>query len=269
MESYYPDGYWWQEQGKLGGLERRYRDWVLAKDQLKFVLSVSKSRERLLDIGCGNGTFVRLACVAGLDAYGLDDSTEAVRAAREQLPERFFLSSERERLVQQGRFHTVTLFHTLEHIASPLKFLRSLHDLMHRPGKLIVQVPNNQSLQAKILGSRWYGYDCPRHICNYNTDALIHLLGRAGYRVRKLRHFSLRDNAAALVSSLFPVLDPMSLNVRKRHQANTAQLKFLRKATYFGFVMLAQPLAVAESFIGRGATVTVCASLDGPVFALK
>ena len=34
---------------------------------------------RLLDIGCGGGTFLKLALEAGFDAYGLEQSEEAVR----------------------------------------------------------------------------------------------------------------------------------------------------------------------------------------------
>jgi hypothetical protein len=88
------------------------------------------------------------------------------------------------------------------------------------------------------------------------------MLRRAGFRVRRVRHFSLRDNAAALVSSLFPALDPMSRKVRLLREGKTSRtLGFLvREAVYFGLLVLAQPFAALEAALGRGATVTVFAT---------
>ena len=48
-----------------------------------------------------------------------------------------------------------------------------------------------------LLDQTW-----PRHIHNFTSRALIELLGRSGFRVRRVRHFSLRDNAAALEAAL-------------------------------------------------------------------
>jgi len=119
-------------------------------------------------------------------------------------------------------------------------------------------------LQARILGRFWYGLDCPRHVCNYSLFSILYLLGKAGYRIRRVRHFSLRDNAAAMVSSLFPWLDPMSQKVervRKGRSSHSAAL-LLKEFAYLGLLLCAQPLAAFEAALGRGGTVTVYATLD-------
>lgn len=257
----YPPGYWWEESGSAGRLERIYRNWMLRHDQLKFTLAAASSSFpcRLLDIGCGAGAFVKVALEAGFDAYGLESAPEAARIATQDLPGRIFEGSEQD-LVERGeKFDLITLFHCLEHIPGPFAYLKSLRKLLRSPGRLIAQVPNRNSIQAKILGPRWYGLDCPRHLCNYTTSSLLHLLGRAGYRIHRTRYFSLRDNAAALVSSLFPRLDPMSQRVIQRRQGKrfNSKLLMLKESLYFCLLVLAQPLAWLEAGLGRGATVTV------------
>lgn len=265
LAEYYPPGYWWQGEGKISWLERTYREWVVRNDQLRFVRAmVPGNQGRLLDIGCGSGTFVKVALQAGFDAYGLEQSQEAVQIGQSNAPGRIFQGVEQDLIRQGKQFDLLTLFHSLEHMTSPFHYLKDLRKLLRVPGDLIIQVPNVQSLQARLFGARWYGLDCPRHVYNYTTFSLLHLLGRAGYRIQRVRYFSLRDNAAALVSSLFPALDTMSQRVklmRRRGKLHSLDL-FLKEGTYLALFTMAQPLALLESLLGRGATVTVYATLE-------
>ena len=263
---FYPSGYWWQANGRGSSLERAYREWVVRHDQLSFVRSVfpRPQQEMLLDIGCGAGTFVKQALRAGFDARGLEQSEEAVDIAQGEAPGRIVRGEVNELVARGETFDVLTLFHTLEHMSKPFRLLRNLRRLLRPPGHLFVQVPNRWSLQAKLLGPRWYGLDCPRHLYNFSEFSLLHLLGKAGFRIRRVRHFSLRDNAAALVSSLFPRLDPMSHKVRQLRRAGRENLPapLVRNSLYFAILLMAQPLAYAEAKLRRGGTVAVYASLE-------
>ncbi len=263
LDEFYPTGYWWRPEGSTGKLEARYREWMARRDQLNFVRSAIP-RGKLIDIGCGSGTFVAQALRADFDAYGLDSSQEAFSLAREAAPGRIFQGDEETLIQKEESFQIVTLFHTLEHIPRPFAYLKKLQKLLKTPGHLFVQVPNRDSLQARLFGARWYGLDCPRHVYNYTTFSLLHLLGRAGYTSRGVRHFSLRDNAAAMASSLAPGLDPMSARVRalNRGRRPGAAGRMLRNAAYFSVMMASQPMAWLEAALKRGGTVTVWASLD-------
>ncbi len=266
LGTFYPPGYWWSEQGPSGKLERRYREWMVSSDQLRFLSGVLQPLGglRLLDIGCGSGTFVRLARRAGVEAMGLELSREAAAIAEREAPGAVMEGSEEE-ILEQGRvYDVVTLFHSLEHMTTPFRFLKKLRRILKEEGSLIVQVPNAGSLQARVFGSRWYGLDCPRHLYNYTSLALLHLLGRAGYRIRAVRHFSLRDNAAAMVSSLFPMLDPMSGRVRRarKHSPLPSPLRTAADGMYLFLLCAAQPLALAEAALGRGGTLTVWATVE-------
>ena len=265
LPDFYPPGYWWEEEGNSPALERNYREWMVRFDQLRFVLSLSPepSNLRLLDIGCGSGTFLKLAREAGFDACGLEQSEEAVQIAQRSQQGKIFQATVRDLAASGERFDILTLFHSFEHMTEPFRFLRDMQEILRKPGKIVVQVPNARSVQAQIFGARWYGLDCPRHVYNYSSFSLMHLLGRAGYRIHRIRHFSLRDNAAALVSSLLPSLDPMSQRVKlikKKGKSHSLGLT-LKETLYLSLMLLAQPLALVEASIGRGATVTVYATV--------
>ena len=266
LDSFYPSGYWWDGGGSLSSLEQRYRESMVRWDQLRFVMSGFKETKgrRLLDIGCGNATFVKEALGAGFDAFGLETSAEARAIADEEVPGRVFNTTVDDLIAAGEKFEVLTLFHSLEHMLQPYRYLRKLHRLVERPGTVFVQVPNSQSLQARLLGSRWYGFDCPRHIYNFSSFSLMHMLGKAGYRIHEVRQFSLRDNAASLVSSLFPSLDPMSQRVKKLRKTGKSSSQGLnvKQFLYFNLMVMAQPLAWFEAKLGRGATVMLRATLD-------
>ncbi len=266
IPEFYPPGYWWEGEGDVWGLEQRYREWMVRNDQLRFLLSVVPEPRncRLLDIGCGGGTFLKLASQVGFEVFGLEQSPEAVRISREHLSDRVLQGSEEELISRGEQFDLITLFHVLEHLPSPFSYLKNLQKLLKRPAGLVIQAPNSRSLQAKIFGPRWYGLDCPRHLYNYTSFSLLHLLGRAGFRIHRVRHFSLRDNAAACVSSLFPGLDPMSQKVHRRSKSGKGPSPglVLKEAMYLALLVLTQPFALMEAGLGRGGTITVYATLD-------
>lgn len=267
LSDFYPSSYWWREEGRAGSLEGRYRLWVVRHDQISFLKKVCPQPEglKLLDIGCGGGLFVRLALESGFDAFGLERSRTALGLAGPDIAARL-LDSEIDELAGQGQgFDVITMFHTLEHITDPFRYLKRIQKLFRRPGNLIVQVPNLRSLQARFFGSRWYGLDCPRHVSNFTEFALLHLLGRCGYRIQRVRHFSLRDNAASIVSSALPGLDPMSQRVKRtRRQGKAAPTAgtVTRDILYATLLVAIQPLAWLESRIKRGGTLTVHATLE-------
>ncbi len=266
LASFYPQEYWWSGGGGSGApiarlvqrLERSYREFV-ASDHVRFLERCARGRppgrRRLLDIGFGSGTFLELAAHRGFAVHGMDISETAVRLVRE----RSGLD------VRQGdigsdswagqRFDFVTMFHVLEHLPDPARGIEYAVSLLNPDGSAIVQVPNIASLQAKVFGLRWYGFDVPRHIVNFSPRALRVLLDRAGLGIVRAARFSLRDDPAALASSLAPGLDPMR---RKRNRGRKrAFVEAAAEIAYFALVLGALVPAALAGAAGRGATIWI------------
>ncbi len=279
IPSYYPSGYWWSEKPPTRSfgtslrkqLESIYRRWVL-QGHVRFVMrSVDSMRKggegtiELLDVGCSGGTFLFELSRPPLSVKGIDFSAEAIQHARTVYHLDCAVGDLEHSPWKNEKFSILTCFHVLEHIPDPRSFLKSVRRALKPAGRLILQVPNTRSWQFAIFGVRWYGMDTPRHLIHYNERSLARLLEEEGFRVLRRKRFSLRDDAAAWVSSTFPGLDPLARAVRSKGIAGTSAasslLGILQDFVYFFLWLLALPLAGLDSFSGRGATIMVEAGL--------
>ncbi len=258
LQRYYPDNYWFTpDQSAASRLEEAYRRLVL-RDHVQFVaqaLADSKARGPLLDVGCGGGLFLGMMRERGLRVVGLDFSREAAGIAweRQQVPA---VAGDLERApLRAGSFAGLTMFHVMEHLYDPLAYLKAARELLARDGRLVVQVPNAASWQARFLGRAWNGVDIPRHLTNFRGRDLEKMVEGAGFEVLRRKHFSLRDNPAGLASSLAPSLDPMARRVRRVSEAGVARL--MKDLTYFAMVVASLPFAMAEAACGAGSTVMI------------
>jgi SAM-dependent methyltransferase len=264
VAGFYPREYWWSENAAQSGgcarlfrkLEKAYREFVVS-DHVRFLAHCAQGNpggdRLLLDIGCGNGTFLHAAQSRGFRPHGMDASARAVEIAKAQygIPVR---QGEIGSSAWEGsRFDFVTMFHVLEHLPDPRLALRHARELLQPGGTLIIQVPNIASPQARLFGRYWYGLDVPRHVINFTPKALSLLLEEMGFEFQILSRFSLRDNPASIASSMVPCLDP----VRRKGRGADANpvASGLMEIVYFGFFLLALPAAYIESALGFGATI--------------
>jgi 2-polyprenyl-3-methyl-5-hydroxy-6-metoxy-1,4-benzoquinol methylase len=265
IAGFYPTQYWWsssksERAGALRKLEAVYRNLAL-RDHVSFIVRAAGNARGLdlLDVGCGPGTLLALLKRRGFRPVGVDFSEEAARVAEIENGIRVHVGSLQQANLAGKSFDIVTLFHVMEHVANPRLVLAEVSRILKPKGVVILQVPNIDSWQFKAFGARWYGLDIPRHVIDYSKDAMLKLLDDSGFTPRRIKHFNLRDNAPALVSSLLPSLDPVSRAVRQRkHGAReTAPAAWLRHLAYLSFVLCAYPFAILESAVGRGATVMI------------
>ena len=267
LAEFYPQEYWWSESPSQENrwarlfhrLEKAYREFV-TRDHVRFlnqcVSGRSGSEKLLLDIGCGNGTFLHGAQKIGFHPHGMDVSAQAVEIARAQYGIETRQGEIGDSIWDGKRFDFITMFHVLEHLPDPRRALQYVRELLLPSGKLIIQVPNAGSVQARALGRFWYGLDVPRHVINFTPEALSHLLREMGFEFYLSTRFSLRDNPASMVSSLVPWLDP----VRRKGKSRLGPVsEGLLEIAYFGLFLLAAPAAILESLSGVGGTIWVCA----------
>ena len=263
IAGFYPTQYWWNSSrpGLLKTLESIYRR-IALHDHISFIRRAAGNRADLLDVGCGSATLAGLLKPRGVRAMGVDFSAEAAKVAAEENGVRVVVGSLADAAFQDRSFDIVTMFHVMEHVTNPREVLAEVARILRPDGKVILQVPNIDSWQFRLFGARWYGLDIPRHLIDYSKDSMINLLRDSGFVPHRVRHFNLRDNAPAFVSSLFPSLDPVSRAVRhrKRDVRESAPVAWARHLIYLFLVICAYPLALLESAFGRGATLMIEAS---------
>ncbi|HSB67765.1 MAG TPA: class I SAM-dependent methyltransferase [Candidatus Methylomirabilis sp.] len=172
----------------------------------------------LLDVGCGDGSFLLAARERGWRVTG----TEVSRWAARMLPlTHDFPVLEGDLLeidLPEGSYDAVTLWHVLEHLQRPLQTLQRARSLLRESGVLIAAVPNaGFSLfrlvypMARLRRLRYYTPgERELHLHHFTADTLLGMLDRAGFQVRfrgidesALRPVSiLLEKAAKLVQAL-------------------------------------------------------------------
>jgi SAM-dependent methyltransferase len=135
---------------------------------------------RLLDIGCGNGSFLLEARRTGWDAIGVDPDAEGVAAARKR-GLRVHLGTVADVLTLIEPFDAITMAHVLEHVPDPVETLTKCHALLRPGGKLWVATPNLNSRGRGRYTRDWRGLEPPRHLVLFTPEALKDVFESAGF----------------------------------------------------------------------------------------
>jgi SAM-dependent methyltransferase len=258
LARYYPQSYWFAPRAdRAGRAAEAYRRLVL-RDHVAFArraLAGNRSARPVLDVGCGGGLFLRLLRDHGHRVVGLDSSPQAAAVAWGQQGVPAVCGALVPAPFRPESFAAVTLYHVLEHVPDPAAYLDAARTLLEPGGRLVVQVPDASSWQARLLRERWSGADVPRHLFHFRRDNLERLLRSTGFEILRRKHFSLRDGPAGLATSLAPGLDPMARRIRRLDRS--AGTALLRDLAYFGLVLACFPAAAAEAACGCGSTIMV------------
>jgi SAM-dependent methyltransferase len=248
LSPHYPEHYWYEPSRA----EDCYRRMVL-RDHVRFAMKAVRGRVRALDVGCGTGLFGRMlqeASGGAVRAFGVDVSRRAAAQARGRNGISVAVADLTRAPFAPASWDLITMFHVLEHAPDPGAMLDAARRLVAPGGALVAQVPNLDAWQYRMLGARWAGLDAPRHLYDFRFRDLKRLLEGHGFQVVRVKHFSWRDNAAALVTSIIPRLTP---GVPGGGAA--------RSIAYAGLVAAVLPFAALESTFGCGASVMVEANL--------
>ncbi len=188
----------------VADLESRSRTWThhlgrrfSNRASLRKTMSVH-GRGRLLDFGCGSGAFLWRMHQQGWQVIGLDPCEATVERIQHDLGLPAMVGSLPNEYLKPRSFDTITMWQSLAQVHQPLEVLRAARQLLAPDGKLIVTVPNIDSLPFRWFGQAWNALDLPRHLTHFAPWTLTLLLHRAGFHpgpVRMIRRGGwLRDS---------------------------------------------------------------------------
>jgi 2-polyprenyl-3-methyl-5-hydroxy-6-metoxy-1,4-benzoquinol methylase len=108
--------------------------------------------DRVLDIGCGDGTFLELARQRGGIGTGLDLDAEKVADCRAKGFEAHCIRVQEIEKVLTGSFDFVSLIHIIEHMPPPdaLDILDSVRQSLSESGRILIVTPNIRHPQVQV-----------------------------------------------------------------------------------------------------------------------
>lgn len=253
LRKYYPNDYHAYKplSSVSSPFERLDRYYGIDKRCRAVVKRLKERKGRVLDIGCATGEFLySMRRYGNWELYGVEPNVEAAMYARNVLGLNVFIGTLFEAQYPNAFFDVVTLWNVLEHLHYPLLTLREIARIIKPSGLLVISIPNPESIEARIFGRYWAGFDAPRHLFIYPLSTLKKALDLVGFDVKKVRSFTGRYHVLAL--SIGHWLDA--------HISNEKRAAFLKRAiSSFFFRVLTYPYYILAGWWNISSVATVFA----------
>ncbi len=185
--------------------------------RVAFAREFIKGGDRVLDIGCGDGTVTRKIGDLADRVVGIDLSEECIRRAvgQNSHPRIEYVCSSLEAYVPADDFDAILMYEVIEHVYDPQAVLVKANRWLRNGGRIVLSTPNFSSLVRRIkrlfnplvqsLGYKGADELAAEHICEYTFSELINLLRGAGFEI-------IRTDGIVLLFPFIEVLKKMTGN---------------------------------------------------------
>jgi len=254
LDRYYGPEYVGERHGFTARICDRRRVGIVHKQ-----MADSQDR-RILDVGCGDGTFMLAAARSGYDVSGVEKYSDIGRGGSLKIYDSL------DSACTAGPYDCVTMWHVLEHMRDPETTVRQIKNLLAPGGVWIIAVPDFASVQARWFGAAWWHLDVPRHLYHFTTPALCRLLEGIGGDVRRLRRSEWEYDVMGWATSAVNGVDPESALLFKLMTRRRTDASFARRVAALGMgAVVAMAVAIPVGIAGRlGRGGTIVASVRFP-----
>jgi 2-polyprenyl-3-methyl-5-hydroxy-6-metoxy-1,4-benzoquinol methylase len=145
----------------------------------------NNERGKLLDIGCGSGTFISKMANLGWDAHGIDFDAKAIEVCVQN-----GLNAQTGDLFSQqypdNYYDTIVLNHVIEHLYDTLDVIKECFRVLKPNGKLIIATPNTNSWMFRFkFKQNWFSLQPPGHLQLFNLKNLSNILHKQGFEIER------------------------------------------------------------------------------------
>jgi ubiquinone/menaquinone biosynthesis C-methylase UbiE len=167
----------------------------------------------ILDIGSGRGymLYYLKKYFKYKSAVGTQISKNAYDFSREKLGLEIFDKDLLELNLSNTYFDIISMWHVLEHVPEPEKYIERIFTLLNNRGKLVIEVPNFNSWTRPLTRKYWLGLDLDYHMIFFTPESLSTLLKKYNFKIKTVQTFSLEYSTFISVQSF------ISLFTRSNH----------------------------------------------------
>ncbi len=142
---------------------------------------------KILDFGCGDGSFVRATKNAGYDALGVEKSRLAADFAKKYYDVDVLSGAISEMKLSSNTFAAITLWDVLEHLPDPVGTCKILVNLLSPNGYLFIFTPHNRGLSAILRRGNWWVFGPNDHLCLFSIQTIKFLIEKINLQIISLQ----------------------------------------------------------------------------------
>lgn len=160
-----------------------------------------KRNGRILDVGCGFGTFLSVAEKNGWEVWGNEISRYAAEYAGKKVKAKIYSGDFLKEELPKEYFDVITMWDFIEHVCDPFENILRARKLLFKSGTLFISTGDIASFLAKILGKHWKLVKPEQHLYYFSPESISQLLAKAGFEVIEIMHRGRYFNLEYLIKS--------------------------------------------------------------------
>ncbi len=155
----------------------------------RFLHSEVRPGDRVLDLGCGTGTFTAVLAQAGATAVGVEVADAALRRARRAHPELDFRNAPIDGPLpfEDNTFDLVWASEVIEHVADTARWLSEVRRVLAPRGRLLITTPNHARVAILLRGIEAFSEPLGDHLHLYTRRSLASTLDALGFDQVRIR----------------------------------------------------------------------------------
>lgn len=175
----------------LGGTEQWQRN--ISMEYLGTIEKATDIKGKILEIGCGSGSFLEIAQGNGWKTAGVDIGNWRKNSKRDKK-----LNIEHGSLFDAGfeekSFDVIFMGSVIEHLSNPNMYLQKIYRLLKNNGIFyVIGTPNIQSLTILMGIDKWIGNHPPLHLLYFSKKTLCKIVKDNGFSNIKVRSYGISE----------------------------------------------------------------------------
>jgi|TARA_B100001964_G_scaffold39744_1_gene43463 SAM-dependent methyltransferase len=157
--------------------------YINALKRIERIKEYDHCNDRLLDVGCATGIFLKAANASFKYSFGIDISKYATDVAVRELNVNVKCGTILDLNFSQQYFDVITMWDVIEHVKDPSKYIDKISNIIRPGGLMILSTGNIESIMFKIQKKKWHLLIPPKHLFYFSPKTISMLLNNYGLRV--------------------------------------------------------------------------------------